>query len=85
MVSTHAVVMTIQHAAKVLAFGLLGFAFGPYIALLVGLILFGFVGSYAGRMVLNRLPEKVFRHALKAILTVLSLRLIYTAVFGGAG
>ena len=84
MVSTHAVVMTIQHAAKVLAFGLLGFAFGPYIALLVGLVLFGFVGSYVGRMVLNRLPEMVFRHALKAILTVLSLRLIYTAVFGGA-
>ncbi len=84
-VSTHAVVMSIQHAFKVIAFALLGFSFSHYLPLLAGLVLFGFMGSYAGRAVLNRLPEQVFRAALKGILTLLGLRLLYTAVTGGAG
>ncbi|MDH3442735.1 MAG: sulfite exporter TauE/SafE family protein [Deltaproteobacteria bacterium] len=84
-VSTHAVVMAIQHAFKVIAFGILGFAFSHYIPLLLGLVLFGFLGSYAGRSVLNRLPERVFRVGLKTILTLLGLRLLFTALSGGAG
>jgi uncharacterized membrane protein YfcA len=79
-VSTHSVVMTIQHGLKIVTFALLGFAFGPYIPLLVGLVLFSFIGSYAGKLALNRLPERIFRHALKATLTVLSLQLLYTAL-----
>jgi uncharacterized membrane protein YfcA len=79
-VSTHSVVMTIQHSLKIVTFALLGFAFGPYIPLLIGLVLFSFIGSYAGKLALNRLPERIFRHALKATLTVLSLQLLYTAL-----
>lgn len=79
-VSTHAVVMTIQHGLKVITFGLLGFAFSPYIALLVGLVSFSFVGSYVGKLLLNRLPEQTFRVALKTILTALALQLFYTAL-----
>ena len=79
-VSTHAVVMTIQHSLKIVTFTLLGFAFGPYIPLLVGLVLFSFIGSYAGKLALNRLPERIFRIALKTTLTILSLQLLYTAL-----
>jgi uncharacterized protein len=79
-VSTHAVVMSIQHGLKIVAFVLLGFAFGPYIPLLIGLVAFSFIGSYAGKLALNRLPERVFRVALKTILTVLSLQLLFTAL-----
>ena len=78
-VATHATLMTFQHLFKVIAFGMLGFAFGPYIPLLVGLLLFGAFGTYAGRAVLNRLPEKVFRVGLQTILTLLALRLLYAA------
>lgn len=79
-VSTHSVVMTIQHGLKIVTFVLLGFAFGPYIPLLVGLVVFSFLGSYAGKLALNRLPERIFRVALKATLTLLSLQLLYTAL-----
>ncbi len=79
MVATHAAIMTFQHSFKVVAFGLLGFVFGPYIPLLAGLILFGAVGTYVGRMVLNRLPEELFRKALRGFLTLLALRLLYAA------
>jgi uncharacterized membrane protein YfcA len=78
-VSTHSVVMTVQHGFKIIAFALLGFAFGAYIPLLIGLVLFSFLGSYAGKLALNRLPERIFRIALKWTLTALSLQLLYTA------
>lgn len=79
-VSTHSVVMTIQHGLKIVTFGLLGFAFGPYIPLLIGLVTFSFIGSYVGKLLLNRLPERIFRVALKATLTVLALQLLYSAL-----
>lgn len=86
-VATHASLMTFQHTFKVLAFGVLGFAFGPYIPLLVGLLAFGACGTYVGRAVLNLLPEKVFRIGLQAVLTLLALRLLYAAgtTFWGQG
>jgi len=78
-VATHASFMTIHHSLKLVVFGFLGFAFGPYIPLLIGLLLFGFAGTYVGKLALNRLPEKLFRHLLKGILTIMACRLIYDA------
>ena len=85
MVSTHAVVMSIQHGFKVIAFGIVGFTFGPYVPLLAGLLLFGFIGTYVGGLVLNRLSEPVFRSGLRLILTLLSLRLLYSALAKSIG
>jgi len=76
-VGTHATLMTIQHLLKTLAFGFLGFAFAQWAGLIALLILFGFLGTVAGRHVLARIDEKRFALALSAILAVLALRLIY--------
>ncbi len=76
VVATHATLMTIQHGFKVIAFGFLGFAFGPYIPLLVGLLACGFIGTYAGKHMLNFMPEHIFRIGLKAVITALALRLL---------
>ncbi len=80
VVATHGTLMMLQHSLKVISFGMIGFAFGPYIPLLVCMISFGFAGTYTGQIVLHRLPEKVFRTGLKIILTLLAVRLFYTAV-----
>ena len=82
VVATHATLMTIQHGFKVIAFGFLGFAFGPYIPLLVGLLACGFIGTYAGKHMLNFMPEHIFRIGLKVVITALALRLLYAGVFG---
>ncbi len=79
VVATHAALMVIQHGLKIAAFGLLGFAFGPYVPLLAVLLGCGFAGTWCGRLVLDRLPERVFRVGLKTIITVLSLKLLYDA------
>jgi uncharacterized membrane protein YfcA len=79
MVATHATLMTCQHTFKIIAFGFLGFAFGAYWPLLVGLLAFGAAGTYVGGKALDLLPERAFRIGLKAILTLLGLRMLYAA------
>src|SRR5690606_34410206 len=84
-VATHAACMTAQHLLKVVAFGLLGFAFGEYLVLIAGMIAFGFLGTLTGRRVLMRIDERRFAFALNAILVVLAARLIWEGARALAG
>jgi len=87
-VATHAMLMTVQHLLKTIAFGFLGFAFSTWAGLIGLLIAFGVLGTLAGRLVLARIDEKRFVFALNAVLTILALRLIYSGtnvLFFGAG
>lgn len=76
-VGTHAACMMVQHSLKVVVFGLIGFAFGPYIWLIAGMVMFGFAGTVVGRRVLTKINEALFSRVLTGILVVLSLRLIW--------
>lgn len=78
-VATHAACMTVQHGLKVAVFGFFGFAFGPWIPLLIAMVVGGFLGTLVGRMVLLRLPERAFLVAFKTVLTLLALRLLWSA------
>ena len=79
-VASHAAYMTLQHLAKVLAFGLLGFAFGPWSGFIAAMILAGFAGTVAGRLVLNRLSDHGFKRVLDVVLILISIRLIWKGV-----
>jgi len=79
-VATHALLMTVQHLLKTVAFGFLGFAFSVWLPLIAAMIAAGFLGTVVGKKVLVRIDEKRFKLALNAILIVLALRLIW----GGA-
>jgi uncharacterized membrane protein YfcA len=76
-VGTHAALMSFQHVAKTLVFAVLGFAFGPWIWLIAGLILTGLLGTIVGQQVLNRTTDARFAKVLNVILFVLAARLIY--------
>lgn len=76
-VATHAMLMTVQHLLKTIAFGLLGFAFTMWAGLIAMLIAFGVLGTLVGRLALARIDEKRFVFALNAVLTILALRLVY--------
>ncbi len=80
-VATHAVLMTLQHLLKVVAFGMLGFAFGPWMGFMAAMIVAGFLGTMAGRHVLLRISDVGFKRALDVVLVLISLRLIWS----GAG
>lgn len=80
MVANQGSCMTVQHGLKIVAFGILGFAFVEWIPLVLAMVATGFVGTLTGKAILDRMPEKAFRIGFKALLTLLSLRLAYLGV-----
>lgn len=84
-VATHATLMTAQHLLKVLAFGVLGFAFGPWVLFIAAMILAGFLGTLLGRKMLDRMSDRGFKRALDVVLVLISLRLIWAGVASWAG
>lgn len=80
LVATTAMAMTVQHALKVVAFGVLGFAFGEWLPLMLAMIAGGFLGTLTGARLLDRLPERALQIALKAVLTAIGAELAIRAV-----
>jgi uncharacterized protein len=79
LVASHAACMCIQHGLKVIAFGWLGFNFADWLPLMAAMIASGFLGTWMGTRLLEKLPEDVFRTILKWLLTVLALDLLRRA------
>ncbi|MEM9047479.1 MAG: sulfite exporter TauE/SafE family protein [Pseudomonadota bacterium] len=79
-VASHAAFMTAQHLLKTLAFGLLGVAFGPWLGFIFAMILAGFLGTLAGRAVLNHVTDRIFKRALDIVLIAISARLIWVGL-----
>lgn len=84
-VATHSTLMTIQHLLKIFAFGLLGFAFAPYLPLIGLMVVSGFLGTVIGKQVLVRMGEGYFKPVLNTILFVLAARLIWSGLNGYFG
>ena len=76
-VATHATLMTLQHLLKIVVFGILGFAFAPWLGFILIMILCGFLGTVSGRTVLIRMSDAGFRRALNIALILISIRLIW--------
>ena len=77
LVGTHALLMTFQNIAKIIVFVSLGFAFHEYAFLLAAMVASGFLGSYLGSKMLDRLPEAAFRKAFKVVMTAIALVLVW--------
>lgn len=74
-------IMLVQHLLKMLAYGLYGFVFGPYIALVVAMACMGLVGTYVGVTLLNKMSNVWFDHIFKLVVTVLGGKLLIDAGF----
>jgi len=79
LVATHAAIMVLQHGFKIVALGVLGFVYAPWIGLLIAMLVSGFFGAMAGRAILWRIPEEKFKRIFNIILTLLALRMLYQA------
>ena len=80
VVATHSACMVVQHATKVVAFGVLGFAFARWMPMVVAMLVAGQVGTQVGARILRALPERAFEISFKLILTGLALRLLWSAL-----
>ena len=81
-VATHSLMMTFQHLVKVLIFGLIGFQFGPYMILIFGMVISGFIGTVIGSRFLTKAGGRYFKPVLNTILFLAATRLIWA---GGEG
>ena len=72
--------MSLQHGIKIIIFGLLGFTFTPYILLIVFMIIFGMIGTWIGKYILNWMPEKFFSFGFNLVLVILAIGLIYEPI-----
>tara|TARA_R110000787_G_scaffold137458_21_gene250724 strand:- start:4396 stop:5163 length:768 start_codon:yes stop_codon:yes gene_type:complete len=82
---THAIMMTAQHLLKVVAFGVLGFTFAPYIPLIVAMVICGQIGTVIGKRMLIKSGKTYFKPFLSGLLTILALRLLWTGLEGYLG
>lgn len=76
LVATHAAGMTVQHALKIVVFGLAGFAFAAWVPLVAAMIASGYLGTVFGSRWLERLPEARFRRWFKIGISILALDLL---------
>ena len=79
-VATHAACMVAQHLIKVIVFGLLGFAFSPYLGLIIAMVVSGFIGTLVGKHFLKKLNDKIFHRILALILSLLAIRLLVEGI-----
>lgn len=80
-VGSQAAAAASQHLIKIIVFGALGFAYGPYLPLILAMIVTGFFGTLVGSKLLDRLPEKLFRILFKSLLTLLALNLLRLVIW----
>jgi len=76
LVSSHAAAMTFQHAFKVIAFAVAGFAFVEWLPVMALMIATGYLGTLAGSRLLDALPERGFRFVFSVVLTLLALDIV---------
>ena len=81
-VATHSLMMTFQHLIKVLIFGVIGFQFGPYMILIFGMVISGFIGTVIGSRFLTKAGGRYFKPVLNTILFLAAARLIWAGVEG---
>lgn len=82
VIGTLALTQTLGHLLRVFGYASVGFAVTERIDLLLPLVVAVIAGTFAGRALHARLDEALFRRLFKAILVVLSLKLIYDGATG---
>ncbi len=76
LVVTAAFMMIFTHLAKIILFGLLGFAFINYWKLVLGMSIGVVAGAFIGTHIRYKIPETIFRPWIKGLLSILAIRMI---------
>ncbi|MCP3987422.1 MAG: sulfite exporter TauE/SafE family protein [bacterium] len=76
LVGTKAGCQMLGHLAKILLFGLSGFAFEEHLPLMVGATIGVVAGTWLGSRLLEKVSERLFRVLYRSVLTLIALRLI---------
>lgn len=81
IVATNAVFMLISHLAKIVVFGLVGFAYFDYIWLMVAMVGGAVTGSWIGTKIRKKVDNQLFLKILKWLLTALAIKMLVSVGF----
>jgi uncharacterized membrane protein YfcA len=80
LVVNTAIYMSLNHGLRMFAFGLLGFAFLPWLNLIVAMAVAVTLGSWVGTKIRGIIPQRNFQLWFKILVTVLAIRLILMTI-----
>ncbi len=80
VVGTMAACLTGMGIFKISGYAINGFDYLPYLEIIVFSLLAAFLGTWVGKMVIDRISEALFRFAFKSLVTVTALRLLYVGL-----
>jgi uncharacterized membrane protein YfcA len=80
LIGTKAACQAAGHLAKMLLFGIAGFAFLEYAGLIAGMAACVVVGTWLGTRLLRRIDDERFTQLYKLTLTLVALRLIWSGI-----
>jgi uncharacterized membrane protein YfcA len=65
---------------KIAGYVYYGFDYSPYLLTIVAAIFVSFVGTWAGKLLVDKIPEDIFRLGFRVLITVIAVRLLYSAL-----
>lgn len=80
IVATMAASLTGMGILKISGYTFHGFDYAPYVPTIIFAIAAAFLGTWFGKMIIDRISEALFRTVFKVLVTVTALRLLYTGL-----
>lgn len=80
VVGTMAACLTGMSVFKITGYAHHGFDYSPYILIIAFSIAAAFVGTWIGKLFIERISETLFRKVFRLLVTVMALRMLYVAV-----
>ena len=80
IVATMAAGLTGMSIFKITGYAVNGFDYRPYLAVILLSVLAAFIGTWVGKLIIDRISEKAFRMAFRTLVTLTALRLVYVAL-----
>ena len=80
IVATMAASLTGMGLFKITGYTLIGFDYTPYFRTIVFAIAAAFLGTWIGKLVIDRISERVFRTVFRTLVTLTALRLLYVGI-----
>ncbi|MGB5332798.1 MAG: sulfite exporter TauE/SafE family protein [Woeseiaceae bacterium] len=81
IVGTMAACLTGMSLLKIAGYTFNGFDYAPYLQIIAFSIAAAFLGTWLGKMVVDRIPESLFRAVFRVLVTVTAIRLMYVGLF----
>jgi len=81
IIGTMAGSLTGMGVFKISGYLLNGFDYRPFLHMIAASIVVAFLGTWAGKQVVDRISDRLFKTVFRALVTVTAIRLVYVTVF----